>query len=285
MEEKVLICPFDEKLISGFRKQALLVKTDDENLINYISKSVSRDNQLHAIWLKTDQALSKLTFRESWKEVPLLIEAPEFGSFRELIPSLPIMRRMSIRIFLHSGDPFNYTGLKILSSLRVSSGLMIQNGSTDWEAANDLMFYSVYSKTEHAPIEPFHYVVEHYNNKNYVDFDTVYFNDPGRYLHVNAKGQLALTAHDLEESRFIAESIGELEQAADEELFTRHSQERYTTMLSMNDCSLCPYFRICLGKYSQLENKEESCKILFKDWMEAADFRLMNRKNSEVPWQ
>jgi len=56
-------------------------------------------------------------------------------------------------------------------------------------------------------------------------------------------------------------------------------------MLQMNDCSFCQAFRICLAKFSSLKNKNQTCKIFFSDFLNAADFALSKRNKGNQLWQ
>lgn len=282
--EHIIVCPFDRKLIASMKKRALVILTDDYNLVRYINSEVNRENKLHAIRLTLSFPLSELKVEDDWRDIPLLIESGDFGQFKQLIHQMNALRQLNIRIFLNADKSFNFTGLQILSSLQISSGLVMDRDFNSWEESIDLMHYAIYGRTKHAPIEPFDYIASQYGPRNFLDYNTVYFNNPEKYLHLNEAGQVALTPSDLEAGNFIAENLEELELESNED-YLAYLDTRHKIMLSMNDCAFCPALRICLGKFGEKADKQDGCKKFFSEMMDAADFyQLKHNKNNRL-WQ
>jgi len=196
-----------------------------------------------------------------------------------------LIRKLNLRIFLLSQNEFNFIGLRILSSLNVCCGLYFTEESFNWDPINNLMHYAVYSNTKHAPIEPFAWVASNYKPTEYTDYSFVYFNNPSKYLHINEKEQIALTAEDLLNGNYIEEGISSLENICENEKYIAFENSRYETMLQMNECSFCQAFRICLSKFHALGNKNETCKVFFLDFLDAADFSYAKRNKGDQLWQ
>jgi hypothetical protein len=72
--------------------------------------------------------------------------------------------------FLDSTKKENYDAVQILSSLGIYSGIVI-NENADWERLTDLMYYALYGRVTHAPIEPFQYVFDMYDRNRVVDYE------------------------------------------------------------------------------------------------------------------
>jgi hypothetical protein len=281
----ILVCPFNEKLITRLKQKALVVMTDDFNILNYIQSRVNNFSKLHAIKIRTDKALSDIDFREEWEKIPLAIYTSDFGTYKDFLHKLNILRKLNTRIFLSSDHDFNYTALRILSSLNINCGLYFDNEPYNWELINDLMHYAIYSNTRHAPIEPFAWLATKYEPVEYTDYSTVYFNDPSRYLYINEKEQIALTEKDYLNNNFIAEGISALDNITRNKKYIDSRNIRYEIMLRMDECAFCQAFRICLGKFPDLANKNETCKPFFTDLLDAADFFYSKKKVGEKLWQ
>jgi hypothetical protein len=272
MTNLILVCPFDVKLLAGLRRWKVVVHTNEGKAICQIHREVSKANDLHAILFRTEKSLSTLAFKEEWVNLPLAIYAEEFGEYKDLLPQMERIRKANVRIFLSSQHEFNYTGIRILSSLNINCGLYFNGAMPDWERMNDLMHFAIYSRTRHAPVEPFDWLVSHYQPAGYTDYNAVYFDDPSRYIHVNEKEQIALTASDLSSDNFIGEGIDLIEKIDANTQYSDFLNRRYSTIQRLDECAFCPAFRICLAKYSHLRNKKKTCKPFFSDFMDAADY-------------
>jgi hypothetical protein len=283
--EHILVCPFNEKLITGLNKRALVITTDDFNILNYIENRVNTGNKLHAIKIRTDKALSDIDFREEWEKIPLALYTPDFGAYKNFLHKLNTLRKLNIRIFLSSDNDFNFTALKMLSSLNINCGLYFDNEPFNWELINDLMHYSVYSNTRHAPVEPFAWLTTNYEPAEYNDFSSVYFNDPSRFLYLNEKEQIALTEKDFLNNNFIGEGLNALENITGNKNYIDSQNTRYEIMLRMDECAFCQAFRICQGKFSDLANKNETCKPFLSDLLDAADYYYSKTKTGKEIWQ
>ena len=282
--DHIIVCSFDRKLIASMKKRAVVINTDDYNLIRYMASEVNRENKLHAIRLTISFPLSELEIEDDWRDIPLLIQSNDFGQFKQLIHQMNALRQLNVRIFLTKENGFNFTGLQILSSLKIPCGLIMDRDFNAWEESIDLMHYAIYGRTKHAPIEPFDYIASQYGPRNFLDYNTVYFNNPEKYLHLNEAGQVALTSADLEAGNFIAEKLEELELESNEK-YLAYLDARHRIMLSMNDCAFCPALRICLGKYGEGREKQDGCKRFFSDMMEAADFYQLSHNRNNGIWQ
>jgi len=266
------------------QKKAVVIETDDPNLVRYISREVNRENKLHAIRLSLTFPLSDLKIEDDWRGIPLAIYSREFGDFKKLIHQMNALRQLNVVIFLSADKLFNLTGLQMLSSLKISCGLIMDKEFSAWEESLDLMHYALYGRTKHASVEPFNYIASHHGPRDFLDYDTVYFNNPEKFLHLNESGQVALTSSNLVKGIFISENLDSVD-LENNESYQAYVNRRYEVLLSMNECAFCPAFRICLGKFTHCDIKEERCKRLFSEVMEAADFVQTAQKKNNRVWQ
>ncbi|MBN1597077.1 MAG: hypothetical protein JW894_02185 [Bacteroidales bacterium] len=281
MTEHIFVCPYNKEFLSRLKNRTVVVTTEDPGLIYQIQREVNKSNMLHAIKVSVG-VLSEIRFQESWQNIPIAFYANEFGSYKNIQQQLHILRNLNSRIFLSDQSEFNFIALRILSSLRLSCGLHLTGKDCNWEMVNDLMHFTMYGRIRHAPIEPFDWIVSHYEPTGYTDFSFVYFNNPVKYLHINEKEQIALTEDDMRNNHFIAEDARSVDTIKENEEYQDFLNKRYEIMMQMTDCAFCPAFRVCLGKYKDLHDKNNKCKSFFSDLMEAADYAFSKKTHQ---WQ
>jgi hypothetical protein len=281
MNNLVIVCPYDEKLLNTFKQKTLVVRTDTTTHLREIQKEVNKFNRLHAIKIETDIPFSALPFHEDWTRVPLAIWCGEFGEYKQLLSGLEIIRKLNARIYLSAMQEKNFLGLRILSSLKINCGLFSLEETSHWDSILDLMHYVIYSRLDQSAVEPFGWLSHHYDPTEYTDYSVVYFDDPSKYIHMNEREQIALTHKDLLRGNFIAEGINALNRIEENKMYVDFFNRRYDIMLEMNECAFCPAFRICLGKFADHNDKQHSCKVLFPEMLEALDYAYLKRNNTQ----
>lgn len=286
MNDHTIVCSFAEDLIEKLSQETLVVRTDDSSLVTVIKNVTDRNTRLQTILLEPDEPLSSVAFMEDWEEIPIALYAPEFGSFREFIHKLPVLRKLKLKVFLSTDNQQNYIHLRILSSLGIRCGIIFGENLVDWDLVNDLMHYALYSKSNHAPIEPFQYIASNYRPDKYTDYSSVYFDNPSKYLHMNKKEQISLSRNELEEGKFIAEGVGSLNSISEIKEYKKRVLSWQEFLLQKKGCAYCPAFRVCIGKFSSSCEKNPGCRDFFSDVMDASDyFQMEKRKSRRELWQ
>ncbi len=289
MNSHILVCDFDEKLISRFEHCNLVVRMDNPGLVNHAVKKVHEKNNLNTIWLHIDAPLSKLDITELEKSsaVPFYLEITGLGSFKESIEHIRSLRKLDVLVMLAEDAPGTYRDLKILSSLFVPCGITFRNRNPDWESLSDLLSYSVYNKVPHAPIQPFHFLISNYDSQKRIDFASVYFHNPSSLLHVDTKGCIALSREELEKEEFISMDLGDLEGVTHLPSYAQKREAWREFFLKPDGCAYCPSWRICLGKFEESQDKESGCMKFFGEWMEAAEHyqeQKIKLEDNHRPW-
>jgi len=286
MSELILVCPYHKPLIDKLRQRAIVIRTNDCNLIRPILHTVNKSNKLHAIKIETDTPASKIPFDDDWKRIPIALYTSRLGSFKAFVHKLALLRQLNIKIFLSSGEEENYLNLCILSSLRIACGVYFSEPPVNWERMNDLMHYAVYSRTIHAPIEPFYYVVSNFEGEKQVDYASVYFDNPLRYIHINEKEQIAATSKDLEACSYLAEGVSSIDSLETSTQYRKYINNWQDFFIERRACSFCPAWRICMGKFREEAEQNEGCRVFFRDLMDAADYyRLQFSQDGKKVWQ
>jgi hypothetical protein len=282
MNAHILVCPFDEGLVGRFERKAVVVRTDSLSAIPHISREVNRRNKLHCIRVDLDEPLSSISFEEDWTDTPISLFLPRLGAFREFADKLDVTKRMSLRVFLSTDFSENCTSLRILASLGVHCGVVFGKKPVDWELLGELAHYAIYGRAPHATIEPFQYIASQYVPKEFTDFGSVYFDNPARYLHIDAMGRLALTHEKLAAGDFVSESLDDVESIEENEQYKKHLKSWQTFFLRDSVCACCPAWRVCLGKFVPGGGDAPGCRQCFADLMDAAEFHQNSTKKTDM---
>jgi hypothetical protein len=290
MNSHVLVCDLDEKLISRFQHRNIIVRVGSPDLVIQAVRVVQENNNLYTCWLHSNASLSGLNITELEKlsNVPLYLEIAGLGNFHESIEHLRLIRKLNIFVMIPEGDPGTCRDLKILSSLFIPCGIIFRNHCLEWEPLTDLMSYSVYSKAPHAPIQPFHFVISNYSPQKRIDFNSVYFDNPFRFLHIDIHGHIAFSRTDLEKGELIPTDLEDIDNVINSSSYTQRIEAWREFFLKPDGCAYCPAWLICLGKFVGSTAKESGCMVFFNELMDAAEKYQAQKVNPEAihrPWR
>jgi len=281
----IVVMPLDESLLKSVQGRKVVVKVTSEDELNRcqdVFRSVGVD--LFAVWFVSDKPLSELNLSESLVNLPIALYVPKVGVFAEAMCRLPLLHKLNIKIFLSNREQENYVMLQALSSLNVYCGLYFDSPLMDAEEMTDLAHYYLYSTSPHAPIEPFYYLMEHYDPAGKTDFSGVYFDDIHRFVHMDKEGNLALSASDLEHGVYIGQGPGQINAIGENKAFSARANKWQALFLENSDCSTCEGWRVCLGKFSE-QSGEKGCEQVFVEMLEGIEGTRRMRKGGKQIWQ
>lgn len=281
--EFVLVCPDSERLLRKLRGRSVVVRVPSADHIQGAYERAGAANRVHCILVEEQRALSAIPLREEWKGVPVSLHVPEMGDLRAVLKKLRQLREWNIRVFMPGFPADNLTSHRILSSLLVPTGLPLAP-PLDWDAVNDLMHYAMYTRTPHADIEPFGHVRSTYDPQEFTYLQSPLFENPLRYLHLDAEENIALSAAALREGPQIGSGLAALP-GLHESAEYRHSLYSWqAAFLENRRCSYCPAWRLCQGSFLADCERDEKVFRFFDDLLAAADAARAVRQ-SEAKWQ
>lgn len=264
------VLPFESDLIAKLHNQRLVVIADCANCMVPIAQAVQQSgNILDCIILRYPEALEKVAWSERWGDIPIIIEVPTFGKFHNFSQKFDLLRKLDVRIQLPLNSEQNSSALRILSSLGIATCALF-TPKTDWEAALDLMTYALLGRAPHAPIQPFNYIAANYRNDTYRGWQSVMFNDPQHYLHVNSTGQVAATAAALATGDFLHSDVTTLTNL---DQLTNYQESLFTWQqhfLANDECARCPGWKSCRGGVADIVTDKTQCAALFTEIFELA---------------
>ena len=282
----ILVCPDAPELLGrlgGFK--VVLRVQGAERIPGAVREAAEAGVHLHCLVVQSRAPLSDLPVREDWGAVPLALEVPEVGRVRDFVLRRPALMKLNARVYLPASLPGNYTGARILSSLGIPVTVSFGGGTVDWDLLGDLATYALFGLVRHAPIEPFTFLAERYQPGQRTDFAAVYFDDPARFLHLDAGGRVFITRRDQKLGRELAGDIFDLGAPGENPEYLRRTEAWRETFLEPQGCAWCEGWRICLGKFSAT-SADGGCRRFFTDLLSSVEQRQsLKAPQKQEPWQ
>jgi hypothetical protein len=216
MNNKRILIIKEIDLAAELKGETIVVETNHIEKVAAIKDAVQANNHLFCIKLHVNQTITSISWNEAWEHIPMVVYPQGLGAVRDFITLLPALKKLNVKFFLDAAQEQHYEAVQILSSLGIYCGMVISENA-DWERLTDLMYYALCGKATHAPIEPFQYIYDMYERNRLVDYGRVFLSTE------------ALSAQSTQSwQRFFYEAT---------------------------PCAACPAWRICIGKYANLEDK------------------------------
>jgi hypothetical protein len=282
MSGRMLVCPLDEALLLGLRDQVLVVRVTSPGQVRPAADLARTHNDLRAVILDSDLPLADLPLWEDWAGIALGLQVPGLGSFATLVRQLPLLRSLDVKVFLGADDGANLRAARILASLQIPTVLILK-GDLDWEGLDDLLHYALYGRIPHAPIEPFQYLLDHRQPGLRVDPRGTWFEDPARYLHLDAQGRVAATAQDLAEGRFLDWRPGE-PGLDDLPAMVGHLEAWRAHFLTFGGCSGCEAWLLCQGAFAAGPGPRGPCEGVFAELLRHGEAPRREPESRRMPW-
>jgi hypothetical protein len=266
-----IVCPDHKGLLQTLRGREVAVKVNDAGDAASAALRVRESgNELFCVIIQSRLPLDAVEFGEDQKGIPMALMAPSVGKFRDLTRQLDLLRELNLRVYLPCDSAQNLAGMRVLSSVGIQTCAVFGRGRMDWESLADLMTYAVLVQAPHAPVEPFAFIVSHYDPFSHLDWGSVYFDDPRRYLHVNGKGRVALSQSELARRSFVAEGVAAIGVPEDFPPVRERTQAWRRFFIDNHPCASCGGFKLCQGRFAGDASRGQGCSAFFLELMEVA---------------
>lgn len=256
---RIITLKYDLDLLKSFKNRRIVVNVDTLDFLEHKYAEAKRNNNVVAFVASLPYtSVSQLEFKEEWAEIPLVINAYNIGDYDQFFFKVNAIRHLNLRIYLSSSSSTVYTDLKVMASMGIDCGILLDGDSkVDDEKLLDLASYYYMSPAPHATIEPFEFILRHLRDESHENFDSVYFRNPLLYTDVES-------------------AINETEKVDEYDLKLQHY---YNHFMTLDDCSKCPAFKICNRKMSTVLS---SCSQTMDEIYEYAEMR-QNMNDSQQP--
>jgi hypothetical protein len=284
-----IVACYDKELFSQFTGRRLVVLLDSpDELSAVLDDARKRKNMVTNAVVHLKTPLSSVLFSPDWSETGLSFYLETLDPITYMIKKAKDLRSKKVMIFLPVHDDENLTTLRILSSLGIPCGFYFESAEkpVNWDKVDDLLYYHVYSRLSHGPIQPFESVLSRYRPKENAVFHSVYFDDPSSYIHMDSHGNLALNRWDLERGAFIGQGLSDLDSIRENPKYTRYMTLWQGFFTGESKCGQCSAWRICQGVFLDTCEKDASCTKFMTDLIEAGDYRHKSQKRgSDNRWR
>jgi hypothetical protein len=266
-----IVCPLEGTLLNSFHERTVVVRINDPKQIAEAAAQVRESgNSLVGVIIDSATPFDRVEFGENLPDVPIAVMAPAWGKFRRLAGRLNQLRELDLQVYLPADNPDNLVGLRVLSSVGIPACAVLGDGPKNWEALADLMTFAVLERTPHAAIEPFAFIASHYDPSSPCEWESIYFDDPRHFLHLDVRGRVALSYAELLEQRFIAQSISEIGSEKATLAIRERLQDWRRFFLNNHPCASCRGWRICRGRFAEELPQNQGCAAFFEEMLEVA---------------
>jgi hypothetical protein len=247
----ILIAPHVPPLFDRLEGRGIIVRVDDPSEIAVAAAAVRRRNRLDGVIATLPGPLSEFALSDDWRGIPLILKAPAAGSIGTLVKSAIPLKNTGVRVFLPATD---------LTEVAVDFG-----ATPDWERLADVMTYAVIGLVPHAPIEPFATIAAGFRPADRSDdWGRAEFDDPSRYLHLDAAGRIALTPRALAAGDF-AGNLEDLDSVDLAHAIAQHREAWRDLFAADHFCSRCRAFRVCRGRLRHGKRAPDGCDDFFDE--------------------
>lgn len=255
-----------EKL-SGYRLIPRVKQLED---IDTAAADARKQNNVFCIWADCSlMSVSDMKWDCIHTDLPIILYAYSLGDTFKTLCGIEMLRRLNIRIFLSSTCEENYHAIKMLSSLGIETGILMDARHINDDSFMDLASYAMLGQMPHSSIEPFDYIWRNLKVDENLDLQTTYFDNPSKYIYINDNLDFAFSEEDLDSNKFAGNLINVKNIEFENETATK-LQRYYSHFIALDECSKCPSFRIC-NRISQSRFKD--CTNVFATIFEYAEIK------------
>ncbi len=281
-----LVCPHESTLIDRLDRRDICVRVDAARDIAAAAAEVRRRNTLSCVICDVRDPIEEIDVEDAWRNVPVALMAPSVGRFRNVAKKVGALRSLNLRVYLPC-EAGNLVGARMLASLGIPVCITFEV-TPDWDALADLMTYALLGLVPHAPIDPFQTIADGYRRTSRTaDWGRVFFDDPSRYLHLDAEGRIALSRRDLKAGNFVANDLSKLDSPEVRHAIEERTEAWRSLFAEDHFCARCKAWRICRARLSDGKQAPDGCAAFFAEMAEVIEQRR-NKSGSNRPaekWQ
>lgn len=285
-----LVVPAISELVANTGQWDVVLKIFDANNLSIVH-DVIMEKHARLIWIRHAGALSDIEFNDYWRNTPIALYVERMGSYTKIRKSIEFLKELNIRVFFPATSQENVNAIRMLSSLKINTGVTFPSKDIDYESVNELMQYAVYSRAVHAPIEPFYSVTSRYK-KNHISYIMdVSFDNPREFLHIDDEINIAVSDGELHRKSIIGCGWNDINSIETNERYISAISQRREFFMKFGGCSVCEAWRVCGGgllPFGDCFDSTDSskCRSFAMDLLDAAEYVSRSEKAvRETKWQ
>ena len=279
-----LVCPHERALIDRLEGRTICVRVGAARAIVAAAAEVRRRNTLACVICDSCAPLGDIEIEDGWQDIPIVLAVPSVGRFRDVAKKVGTLRKLNLRVHLPCAAD-NLAGARILASLGIPVCMNFEV-TPDWDGLADLMTYALLGLVPHAPIDPFQTIADRYKRTaRSDDWGHVLFDDPSRYLHLDAKGRVALSRRDLEAGLFVAGDPSKLDTPELEHAVRERAEAWRGAFAEDHFCARCQAWRICRARLCDGKAAPDGCDAFFAEMADVIEQRRNKSDRPAAKWQ
>lgn len=277
-----LVCPHERALIDRLDGRAVCVRVNAAQDIVAAAADVRQRNSLACVICESSVALEDIEIEDGWKSIPIALMVPSVGRLRNIAKKAAVLRSLNLRVYLNAD---NLIGARQLASLGIPVCITF-DAAPDWDALADLMTYALLGLVSHAPVDPFSTIADgHRLASRGEDWGRVWFDDPARFLHLDASGRIALSQCDLEAGAFLADDPSKLDSPEIARAARVRSEAWRDLFAEDHFCARCPGWRLCRARCRHDKTEPDGCQAFFAEMAEVLERRRNTSQKPAAKWQ
>jgi hypothetical protein len=267
LENYTFVCPSNRDLLDKINFTKIIIRINNIHELKSICNEFTYSN--FNILVKVDHI--KMIELKDFKTKNITIHSHTI-EYEELDLS------NQIRIFLSPDLEENYSQIRRLISYGIQSGIILSGEyNVLWLSMLELFkFYKENSKFRMI-IEPFHSILS-FKNRRFTNYNSLYYNDPDQFLHIDKYGNIAFTMDELSMGNIFAnikDPISFILKKIEQQKENYHSH-----FIQRHGCVSCLGWPICKGTFKG-EEVNVDCKIFFSSLIEYTNFLVSKKENIE----
>ena len=281
----IIVTDYNWAFKDKLKGQALVIYVQDLSAINNIINDIKEPTKINAIVYENPYtSLETEDIDPNWGNTPIIMKINRLGAFRNVSDKIELIKRLNITFIFTANNHQSAIDAQILASLGIHSGIALSAETTNWEELTDLMTYTFYGTMPHAAIEPFSTIEQYYCGTNYVSPLFAEFENPDRYIHVDAEGNLAFSREELKNKQYFDSGWDKLYNISAHPAITERKHRWQEMFIETHPCTFCPAYRICDGYFKELPDKS-MCQKTMNELLEGIEFYKKNRCNQKESCQ
>ncbi|RPI06219.1 MAG: hypothetical protein EHM64_03825 [Ignavibacteriae bacterium] len=287
MRPPFLVCPLQPDLLKQLQGYQIILRIPELEQVEQAVEQVNRASiRLECLYVTSRLALGLQPVSEKLKGIPLALRVPSMGLMRDVAIRLPLLRQLSIRVFMPMDSTENLTSIRILASLGIACTVLPGTKNIKWDLFSDLASYALLGLTPHGSIEPFHTLAREYQPAGRTELGGAWFTHPEKFIHVDSQGRFAFSQDELDREEFAGAGLQELHGIFETPAFQKHQEQWREQFLTFGGCATCPGWRICRGTFSVQAAENPECRKAFQEILDIVELKQAAdvRGNHQV-WQ
>lgn len=277
----IIVTDYNWDFYNRLKGKALVIYVQNLSEINNIINDIKEPTKINAIVYENPYtSLETEDIDPNWGNTPIIMKINRLGAFRNVSDKIELIKRLNITFIFTANNHQSIIDAQILSSLGIHSGITLPAETCNWDNLTNLITYTFYGIMPHSAIEPFATMEKYYCGTNYVSPLFAEFENPDRYIHVDAEGNLAFSREELKNKQYFDSGWDKLYNISAHPAIAERKHRWQEMFIETHPCTFCPAYRICGGYFKEQPNRT-MCQKTMNELLEGIEFFKQKHYNKK----